>query len=78
VCLAADTTVDIEYRQVEAWRRLSPAERWQLVSDTTRAVVELLPGFDIAVRRPPKAGTRRAPKPAGRAVHPERVSCAPQ
>lgn len=39
--LSADTTADVERRQVEAWRRLSPAERLRLVSDTTRAVIDL-------------------------------------
>ncbi len=39
--LAADTTADIEQRQVEAWRRLTPAERLRLDSDTTRAVLDL-------------------------------------
>ena len=39
--LPADTTGEIEQRQVEGWRRLSPMERLQLVSDTTRAVMDL-------------------------------------
>jgi hypothetical protein len=39
--LPADTTAAIEQRQVDAWRRLSPLERLQLVSDTTRAVTQL-------------------------------------
>lgn len=39
--LAADTSADIEQRQVDAWRRLSPLERLRLVSDTTRAVTNL-------------------------------------
>ena len=39
--LSADTTADIEQRQVDAWRRLSPVERLRLVSDTTRAVMDL-------------------------------------
>jgi hypothetical protein len=39
--LSPDTTADIEQRQVESWRRLSPLERLQLVSDTTRAVMNL-------------------------------------
>ncbi len=39
--LAADTTVAIEQRQVESWRRLSPLERLRFVSDTTRAVMHL-------------------------------------
>jgi len=39
--LAADTTADIEHRQVDAWRRLTPLERLRLVSDATRAVVNL-------------------------------------
>jgi hypothetical protein len=37
--LAADTAADIEQRQVDAWRRLSPLERLRLVSDTTRAAM---------------------------------------
>jgi hypothetical protein len=39
--LAADTSADIEQRQVDAWRRLSPLERLRLVSDTTRAAMNL-------------------------------------
>jgi hypothetical protein len=39
--LSADTTADIEQRQVDAWRRLSPAERLRLVSHATRAVMDL-------------------------------------
>ena len=39
--LSADTTADIEQRQVDAWRRLSSVERLRLVSDTTRAVMDL-------------------------------------
>ena len=39
--LAADTTADIEQRQVDSWRRLSPADRLRLVSDITRAVMNL-------------------------------------
>ncbi len=39
--LSSDTTADVEQRQIDAWRRLSPMERLRLVSDTTRAVTEL-------------------------------------
>ena len=47
--LAADTTADVEQRQVDSWRRLSPVERLRLVSDTTRAVMNLsLAGSGIA------------------------------
>jgi hypothetical protein len=54
--LAADTTADIEQRQVDAWRRLSPLQRLQLVSDTTGAVVNLsLAGIR---RRHPQASER--------------------
>ena len=54
--LSADTTADIEQRQVDAWRRLSPVERLRLVSDTTRAVMDLsLAGIR---RRHPKASER--------------------
>jgi hypothetical protein len=54
--LAADTTAEIEQRQVEAWRRLSPMERLRLVSDTTRAATELaLAGIR---RRHPQASER--------------------
>jgi hypothetical protein len=54
--LAADTTADIERRQVDSWRRLSPLERLRLVSDTTRAVVNLsLSGIR---RRHPEAAER--------------------
>lgn len=39
--LSADTTADSEQRQVEAWRQLSSIERLRLVSETTRAVLDL-------------------------------------
>ena len=39
--LSADTTAELEQRQVAAWRRLSPLERLRLVSDTSRAVTTL-------------------------------------
>ena len=56
--LSADTTADIEQRQVDAWRRLSALERLQLVSDTTRAVVNLsLAGIR---RRHPQASERES------------------
>jgi hypothetical protein len=54
--LSADTPADVERRQVDAWRRLSPRERLQLVSDTTRAVMDLsLAGIR---RRHPQASER--------------------
>jgi hypothetical protein len=54
--LAADSTAEIEQRQIAAWRRLSPAERLRLVSDTTRAVLDLsLAGIR---RRYPEASER--------------------
>jgi hypothetical protein len=54
--LSADTTADIEQRQVDAWRRLSSVERLRLVSDATRAAMALsLAGIR---RRYPKASDR--------------------
>jgi hypothetical protein len=54
--LAADASAGIERRQVDAWRRLSPLERLRLVSDTTRAVMNLsLVGIR---RRHPQASER--------------------
>ena len=54
--LSPDTTADIEQRQVESWRRLSPLDRLRLVSDTTRAVMNLsLAGIR---RRHPQASER--------------------
>lgn len=54
--LSADTTADVEQRQVEAWRGLSSIERLRLVSDTTRAVMNLsLAGIR---RRYPRASER--------------------
>ncbi|MEW6320108.1 MAG: hypothetical protein AB1635_03360 [Acidobacteriota bacterium] len=54
--LSADTTADVERRQIEAWRRLSPVERLRLVSDATRAVTDLsLAGIR---RRYPQASDR--------------------
>jgi hypothetical protein len=54
--LTADTTADVEQRQVDAWRRLSPLERLRLVSDSSRAVTTLsLAGIR---RRYPQASER--------------------
>lgn len=54
--LSSDTGADIEQRQVDVWRRLSPVERLRLVSDTTRAVMDLsLAGIR---RRHPEASDR--------------------
>jgi hypothetical protein len=54
--LSADTTADVERRQIDAWRALSPREKLQLVSDATRAVVNLsLAGIR---RRHPHASER--------------------
>ena len=39
--LSADTTADVEQRQIDAWRKLSPVERMRLVADATRAVMTL-------------------------------------
>jgi hypothetical protein len=39
--LSLDTAAAIERRQVDAWRRMSPGEKLQLVSDATQAVVDL-------------------------------------
>jgi hypothetical protein len=49
-------TANNEQRQVEAWRRRSPPEKLQIVSDTTRALVNLsLAGIR---RRHPEASER--------------------
>ena len=54
--LATDTTAEIEQRQVDSWRRLSVPDRMRLVSDTTRAVMNLsLAGIR---RRHPDASER--------------------
>ena len=54
--LSADTDAAIEDRQVQAWRRLSPAERLQLANEASRAVTELaLAGIR---RRYPNASER--------------------
>jgi hypothetical protein len=54
--LSADTAALIEQRQIDAWRRLSSVERLRLVSDTTRAVIDLsLAGIRL---RHPKASER--------------------
>lgn len=54
--LATDTTAEIEQRQVDSWRRLSAPDRMRLVSDTTRAVMNLsLAGIR---RRHPHASER--------------------
>jgi len=54
--LSLDTSAAIERRQVEAWRGMSPAEKLQLVSDATQAVIDLsLAGIR---RRHPAASDR--------------------
>jgi hypothetical protein len=54
--LAADTTADVERRQIEAWRRMSAAEKLRLVSEATEAVTRLaLAGIR---RRHPEASER--------------------
>ena len=54
--LSRDTTAAIEQQQVDAWRRLSPLEKLQLVSRTTQSVVDLaLAGIR---RRHPAASER--------------------
>jgi hypothetical protein len=61
--LSADRTAEIEDRQVEARRRMSPAERLRLVSETTRAVTSLaLAGIR---RRYPDASDRECFLPPG-------------
>jgi hypothetical protein len=54
--LSDDTTADSERRQVDAWRRLSSIERLRLVSETTRAVLEL--SMTGIRRRHPQASER--------------------
>ena len=39
--LAADTPLDIERRQVEAWRRMTPAEKAALVTALTQTAYDL-------------------------------------
>jgi hypothetical protein len=39
--LSSDTDAAIERRQIDAWRRQSPIEKLQIVSETTRAVLNL-------------------------------------
>jgi hypothetical protein len=39
--LAADTPVEVEDRQIEAWRRMSPAEKAALVASLTNATFTL-------------------------------------
>jgi hypothetical protein len=39
--LAGDTPLDIEGRQIEAWRRMTPAEKLSLVMDLTSTVRRL-------------------------------------
>ena len=54
--LSLDTCAAVEQRQVEAWRRMSPAEKLQLVSDATQAVIDL--SFAGIRRRHPAATDR--------------------
>lgn len=39
--LADDTPLEIEARQIEGWRRMSPAEKAELVASLSRGVREL-------------------------------------
>lgn len=39
--LSADTSPDVERRQIEQWRRMSPAEKAAVVSGLTQAVYDL-------------------------------------
>lgn len=39
--LAADTSADIEQRQIERWRRMSPAEKLALVEDLRQTSLTL-------------------------------------
>lgn len=54
--LADDTSPDVEARQIEAWRRMSPAEKLDLVSSLSMMT------FDLALagvrRRHPEASDR--------------------
>jgi hypothetical protein len=54
--LSRDTSAAIEQRQIEAWRRMSPAEKLRLVSDATQAVIDL--SFAGIRRRHPGASDR--------------------
>jgi hypothetical protein len=38
---SVDTTADVEARQIEAWRRMTPAEKAALITGLTQAVYEL-------------------------------------
>ena len=40
--LSLDTSPDIEQRQVDAWRRMSPAEKAALVTGLTRAAYTMV------------------------------------
>jgi hypothetical protein len=40
--LAADTPLDIEARQIDAWRRMSPAEKAAIVAASSRAAREMM------------------------------------
>lgn len=39
--LSSDTSPDVERRQVDLWRRMSPSDKLRLVREMTRAVQEL-------------------------------------
>jgi hypothetical protein len=41
VPLSADTTPDVERRQIDGWRRMSPAEKAALITGLTRAACDL-------------------------------------
>lgn len=39
--LARDTTSDVEARQIEAWQRMTPADKLAIVAGLSRAVFDL-------------------------------------
>ena len=39
--LAADTTLDVEARQIEGWRRMTPQEKAGLITGLTQATFDL-------------------------------------
>lgn len=39
--LSGDTAAEVERRQIERWRRMTPAEKWALVRQLNTAVLDL-------------------------------------
>jgi hypothetical protein len=68
VPLSLDTPPDIEHRQIEAWRRMSPAEKAAIVSGLTRAAYDLARAASGRVIQGPHRADTSSVWPSSRSV----------